>query len=69
MGPKDADRMANCVDPDQTAPQFDLRLFTQTCLPENLGSLWYTVLSVALLHVCELHHDKTDLCHMQKTSI
>ena len=37
MGPKDADRMANSVDPDQTAPS----LFGQTCLSENLGSLEY----------------------------
>ena len=33
IGPKDADGMANSVDPDQTAP---LRaLFAQACLSEN----------------------------------
>ena len=36
MGPKDADGMANSVDPDQTGST----LFAQTCLSENLGSLW-----------------------------
>ena len=35
IGPKDVDRIANSVDPDQIAP----RLFAQTCLSENLGSL------------------------------
>ena len=34
MSPNDADGMANSVDPDQTA------LFAQTCLSENLGTLW-----------------------------
>ena len=42
-GPKDADRMANSVDPDQTAPLRAVwsgsALFAQTCLSENLGSL------------------------------
>ena len=43
MCPKDADRMANnSVDPDQTegAVWSGPKLFTQTCLSENLGSLW-----------------------------
>ena len=47
MGPKDADRVANsvdpdqtAVDPDQTAPWSRSTLFAQTCLSENLGSLW-----------------------------
>ena len=35
MSPNDADRMANSVDPDQTA------LFAQAYLSENLGSLRY----------------------------
>ena len=43
MGPKEADRMANSVDPDQTAPLVAVwsgsTLFAQTCLSENLGSL------------------------------
>ena len=47
MGPNDADRMANSVDPDQTAPLGAVwsgsALFAQTCLSENLGSLRYTV--------------------------
>ena len=36
--PKDADRMANSEDPDQTARS---ALFTQTCLSKNFGSLMY----------------------------
>ena len=35
MRPKDADRMANNVDPDQTAP-------LGTCLSDNLWTLWYS---------------------------
>ena len=31
MGPKDADRMANSVDPDQTASDLDLH-----CLPRHV---------------------------------
>ena len=38
MHPKDADGMANTVDPDQTAPI----LFAQAYLSENLGSLRYS---------------------------
>ena len=33
MDPKDVDRMANSVDPDQTAPQSDLGLH---CLPRSV---------------------------------
>ena len=40
MSPKDAEGIANSVDPDQTAP--GSALFAQTCLSENLGSLRYT---------------------------
>ena len=36
MCPNDVYRMANSVDPDQTAPT----LFAQICLSENLESLW-----------------------------
>ena len=36
MGLKDVDRMANSVDPDQTAPQSGSTLFAQTCLSKNL---------------------------------
>ena len=43
MRPKDADRIANNVDPDQTAPLWAVRsgsaLFAQIYLSENLGSL------------------------------
>ena len=43
MHPKDADRMANSVDPDQIAPLEAVwsgsARFAQTCLSENLGSL------------------------------
>ena len=43
--PKDAERMANNVDPDQTAPLGAVwsgsALFAQTCLSENLGKLRY----------------------------
>ena len=45
MGPKDADRMANSVDADQTAPLWavlvlsESTLFAQTCQFENLWKL------------------------------
>ena len=38
MHPKDADGMADSVDPDQTAPSGST-LFAQTCLSENCRSL------------------------------
>ena len=42
---KNANGIANCEDPDQTAPRGAVRsgsaLFAQTYLSENLGSLWY----------------------------
>ena len=45
MSPKDADGIANSVDPDQTAPLGAVwsgsALFAQTYLSENLGSLRY----------------------------
>ena len=45
MSPKDADGMANSVDPDQTAPIGTLwsasTVFAQVYLSENLGSLRY----------------------------
>ena len=44
MSPNDADRMANSVDPDQTAPLGAVwsgsALFAQAYLSENLGSIW-----------------------------
>ena len=43
MSPNDADRMANSVDPDQTAPLGAVwsgsALFAQAYLSENLGTL------------------------------
>ena len=43
-GPKDADGIANRVDPGQTAPLGAVwswsTLCAQTCLSENLGALW-----------------------------
>ena len=43
MHPKDAEGIANSVDPDQTAPVdwSGSALFAQTCLSENLGKLRY----------------------------
>ena len=45
ISPNDADRMANSVDPDQTAPLGAVwsgsALFAQAYLSENLGSLQY----------------------------
>ena len=45
MSPNDADRMANSVDPDQTAPLGAVwsgsALFAQAYLSENYGSLRY----------------------------
>ena len=38
LSPNDADRMANSVDPDQTAP-LGSALFAQAYLSETLGSL------------------------------
>ena len=42
LHPKDADRMANSVDPDQTASgalSSGSTLFAQICLSKNLGSI------------------------------
>ena len=45
MRPNDADWMANSVDPNQTVALWSVwsgsTLFAQTCLSENLVSLWY----------------------------
>ena len=47
MHPKDAEGIANSVDPDQTAPLGAVwsgsALFANTYLSENLGKLWYSV--------------------------
>ena len=47
MRPKDADGVANSVDPDQTegAVWSGSTLFAQTCLSENLGSLRKCIVS------------------------
>ena len=57
MGPKDADGIANSVDPDQTAPLVSSgsALFAKTCPSENLGSLQYLIL-------CSLHSSKQRVC-------
>ena len=40
MSPKDADGIADSVDPDQIVPLWSgSALFAQACLSENLGSL------------------------------
>ena len=39
MPPKGVERMANSVDPDQTAPES--RLFAQTYMSQYLEFLWY----------------------------
>ena len=43
MHPKDAARIVNSIDPDQTAPLVwsGSALFAKTCLSENLGILRY----------------------------
>ena len=53
--------MANSVDPDHTAPKgvwSGSTLFAQTCLLENLGSLWY------LSHVTR--KTVSDICKQQR---
>ena len=45
MRPKDAEEIANSVDPDQTAVWSGSALFAQAYLSENLGSLWHKFLS------------------------
>ena len=49
MGPKDADGIANSVDPDQTAlgaVWSGSALFVKACLSENLGSLQYFLANI-----------------------
>ena len=59
LHPKDADGMANSVDPDQTAPLGAVwsgsTLFAQACLSENLGSLRYLLGPVLVRHF-QTHH-------------
>ena len=44
MHPKDGERIANSVDPEQTAPAWSgSTLFAQTYMSEYLGSLRYTL--------------------------
>ena len=62
MHSKGANRMANCVDPDEIAPlevpvvRSGSTLFAQTCLYECLGSVWYykVFISKHLLTVFDL---------------
>ena len=51
MHPKDAEGIANSVDPDQTAGS---ALFAKTCLSENLGKLRYIRYAYELL-LSDLH--------------
>ena len=52
IGPKDVDRIANSVDPDQTAPLGAVwsgsTLFAQTRLSENSVTLRYTVCQIII---------------------
>ena len=56
MQPKDADGIANSVDPDLGAVWSVSALFAQTYLSENLGSLWYYMLGnfPCLLQHCSI---------------
>ena len=58
MLPKDADGLANNVDPDQTALGSGSALSAQAYLSENenLGSLWYLERQVCLLMLNSLPH-------------
>ena len=65
MSSNDADRMANSVDPDQTAPLGAVwsgsAQFAQTCLSENLGTLRYSnKLSQTRQLTASLHVDLID---------
>ena len=57
MGSKDVDRIANSVDPAQTAPLGAVwsgsTLFAQTCVSKNLGSLRYTDFMIPQLDMCD----------------
>ena len=59
MSPNDADRMANSLDPDQTAPLGAVwsgsALFAQACLSEKLGSLRYFSFVRLILNIADLH--------------
>ena len=59
MSPNDADRMANSVDPDQTAPLGAVwsgsALFAQAYLSENLGSLRYKTLWKSFHTMAKVH--------------
>ena len=46
---QDADRMANSVDADQTAPSW-ICVIAQTCLLEYSRSLWYIMNVLVCLH-------------------
>ena len=68
MSPNDADRMANSVDPDQTAPLGAVwsgsplgavwsgsALFAQAYLSENLGSLWFLLMLDLVSYTASLY--------------
>ena len=60
MHPKDADGIANSVDPDQTAPLGPgSALFPQTCLSENLGKLKKSSMVVRGRLKLTVQHHKT----------
>ena len=48
MHPKDAEGIANSVDPDKGAVCSGSALFAQTCLSENLGKLRYHDINSAI---------------------
>ena len=51
MYPKDAEGIANSVDPDQTGSA----LFAQTCLSKNLGTLQWVLMSYMYNTVLDIH--------------
>ena len=70
MHPKDAEGIANSVDPDQTAPLGAVwsgsALLAKTCLSENLGKLRYTCTVYCRTKVGELlHHITSPKIHIQ----
>ena len=57
MRPKQADGIANSVDPNQTAPRSDLGLHCVPRLicPKTLGSLRYMLVTIVLLQTNKKH--------------
>ena len=53
MSPNDVDGMADSVDPaPRGAVLSGSALFAQTCLSENLGTLWYVLKCTCLQNYC-----------------